>query len=86
MQYDPRFPQQNQTLNCFINYVDYHRCQELLPGDSRCEYFKEVVGVMCPNAWVARWDQQREKGTFPHKIIKVPENYCELLEEKNQKK
>lgn len=68
-----------------INYVDYHRCQDILQGDSRCEYFNEVVGVLCPNAWVAKWDQQRADGTFPHKIIKVPEDYCEQEEAKKNK-
>ena len=27
--YDPRFPNQNQTRNCWQNYVDFHRCQKL---------------------------------------------------------
>ncbi|UYV68162.1 AGO1 [Cordylochernes scorpioides] len=25
---DPRFPNQNQAVNCWQNYVDYHRCQK----------------------------------------------------------
>ena len=27
--FDPRFPNQNQTKNCWQNYVDFHRCQKL---------------------------------------------------------
>ena len=27
--FDPRFPNQNQTRNCWQNYVDFHRCQKL---------------------------------------------------------
>ena len=27
--FDPRFPNQNQTRNCWQNYVDFHRCQNL---------------------------------------------------------
>uniref|UniRef100_A0A8C8UFB0 Cytochrome c oxidase subunit 6B2 n=1 Tax=Peromyscus maniculatus bairdii TaxID=230844 RepID=A0A8C8UFB0_PERMB len=24
--FDPRFPNQNQTRNCYQNFLDYHRC------------------------------------------------------------
>ena len=27
--FDPRFPNQNQTRNCWQNYVDFHRCQKI---------------------------------------------------------
>ena len=27
--FDPRFPNQNQTRNCWQNYVDFYRCQNL---------------------------------------------------------
>ena len=27
--FDPRFPNQNQTRNCWQNYVDFHRCQKM---------------------------------------------------------
>ena len=27
--FDPRFPNMNQTRNCWQNYVDFHRCQKL---------------------------------------------------------
>ena len=30
--FDPRFPNQNQTRNCWQNYVDFHRCQKLKVG------------------------------------------------------
>ena len=33
--FDPRFPNQNQTRNCWQNYVDFHRCQKL----KVCFYF-----------------------------------------------
>jgi phosphoenolpyruvate carboxylase len=53
------------------NLVDFHRCSKV-KGDSDeaevCQYFKSVYQSMCPNAWVDKWDSQREAGTFPGKI------------------
>ncbi|KAL7372049.1 hypothetical protein ABVT39_009255 [Epinephelus coioides] len=28
--FDARFPNSNQTRNCWSNYLDYHRCQKAL--------------------------------------------------------
>jgi len=33
-----------------------------------CNYFQKVYKSMCPNAWVEKWDDQRESGTFPGRI------------------
>nr|ACI68115.1 Cytochrome c oxidase subunit VIb isoform 1 [Salmo salar]ADM16011.1 Cytochrome c oxidase subunit VIb isoform 1 [Salmo salar] len=35
--FDARFPNQNQTRNCFYNYLDYHRCQKI-PGCQRSRH------------------------------------------------
>lgn len=69
VQFDPRFPNQNQTRHCYQSYVDFHRCQKLR-GESYepCQYFKKVFTTMCPNAWIAKWNDQLEDGTFPTKI------------------
>lgn len=85
---DPRFPQINQTLNCYVNYIDYHRCVDLLEGDERCEYFKKVFTALCPFAWVEKWDKMREDGIFPHKIVRVckPEVDETDIESKPKKK
>ncbi|XP_074647495.1 cytochrome c oxidase subunit 6B1-like isoform X2 [Tubulanus polymorphus] len=67
--FDTRFPNQNQTRNCWQNYVDYHRCHKIKGDDHEpCEYFKRVYRSLCPNAWHEKWDEQREEGTFPGKI------------------
>ena len=48
--FDPRFPNQNQTRNCWQNYVDFHRCQKLkvdftfIPRTFMVEYFR-LFGV-----------------------------------------
>jgi len=67
--FDARFPNTNQTKNCWQNYADYHRCLKLKGEDYEpCEWFKRVYKSMCPFAWVESWDDQRENGTWPTKI------------------
>ncbi|KAM8927033.1 cytochrome c oxidase subunit 6B1 [Pelodytes ibericus] len=70
--FDARFPNQNQTKHCSQNYQDYFRCQKSLQAKGvdpePCEWYKRVYQSMCPNSWVARWDDQRENGTYPCKI------------------
>lgn len=67
--FDPRFPNTNQTKYCYQSYLDFGRCEKVKgQGNSVCKYFQDVYRSMCPNAWVERWDGQRENGTFPGKI------------------
>ncbi|XP_077864101.1 cytochrome c oxidase subunit 6B1-like [Saccoglossus kowalevskii] len=67
--FDARFPNQNQTKNCWQNYVDFYRCQKVKGEDYEpCTYFKKVYRSLCPNKWVESWDEQREAGTFAGKI------------------
>merc|ERR1712193_234103 len=66
---DPRYPNQNQAKNCWQNYVDYYRCinkrgEEYEP----CQYFWKNYNTLCPLAWVERWNDQRENGSFPAKL------------------
>jgi cytochrome c oxidase subunit 6b len=64
--FDPRFPNMNQTRNCWQNYVDFHRCQKLKGEEYEpCQFFFKNFKTICPNAWVEKWDDQREKGAFP---------------------
>lgn len=66
--YDPRFPNQNQTRNCWQNYVDFNRCQKLKGEDYEpCQFFYKNFRTVCPNAWVEKWEDQRAAGTFPAK-------------------
>ncbi|XP_029432724.1 cytochrome c oxidase subunit 6B1 [Rhinatrema bivittatum] len=70
--FDARFPNQNQTRNCFQNYLDFYRCEQTLSArgqdTSLCQWYHRVYKSLCPTSWVARWDEQRELGTFPGKI------------------
>ena len=52
--YDPRFPNQNQTRNCWQNYVDFHKCIAAKGEDFKpCHIFKEYYRALCPNSWVS---------------------------------
>ncbi|XP_044278193.1 cytochrome c oxidase subunit 6B1 isoform X2 [Varanus komodoensis] len=70
--FDSRFPNQNQTRNCWQNYLDFHRCEKAMAakgGDPYvCQWYKRVYQSLCPISWVTNWDEQREEGTFPGKI------------------
>jgi len=67
--YNQRFPNTNQTKNCWINYVDYFRCVKHYDGENpKCEQFKVAYNALCPNGWTSAWDEQRDQGRFPVKI------------------
>lgn len=67
--FDPRFPNQNVTRYCYQSYIDFHRCQKKRGENYEpCNYFKKTFQSMCPNAWVEKWNDQRESGTFPGRI------------------
>lgn len=51
--FDARFPNTNQTKNCWQNYLDFHRCNKVKGEDSSvCLYFKQTYMSLCPDAWV----------------------------------
>nr|XP_056703281.1 cytochrome c oxidase subunit 6B1 [Euleptes europaea] len=70
--FDSRFPNQNQTRNCWQNYLDYHRCEKAMAakgGDPYvCQWYKRVYTSLCPVSWVTAWDERIEEGTFQGKI------------------
>uniref|UniRef100_A0A4X2K2L3 Cytochrome c oxidase subunit n=1 Tax=Vombatus ursinus TaxID=29139 RepID=A0A4X2K2L3_VOMUR len=70
--FDPRFPNQNQTRNCYQNFLDFHRCTKTMrkkgKDTSPCDYYRKVFQALCPLSWVQRWNEQIQEGTFPGKI------------------
>lgn len=70
--FDARFPNTNQTRNCFQNYLDFHRCNKALSARDQdvapCDWYQRVYKSLCPMSWVAKWDDQIENGSFPGKI------------------
>ncbi|KAK4051533.1 Cytochrome c oxidase subunit 6B [Microbotryomycetes sp. JL201] len=67
--FDARFPNTNQSKHCFQNYVDYFRCVNAKGEDfAACKQFSRAYHSLCPNEWIAKWDEQREAGKFPAKL------------------
>ncbi|EGD83472.1 cytochrome c oxidase polypeptide VIb [Salpingoeca rosetta] len=66
--FDARFPNTDQTKNCWQNYVDFHKCIKLKGEDYKpCGQFFRTFMSLCPTEWVEQWDEQREKNAFPHR-------------------
>ncbi|XP_036690312.1 cytochrome c oxidase subunit 6B2 [Balaenoptera musculus] len=69
--FDPRFPKQNQTRNCYQNFLDYHPCVKRMNRRGKstqpCEYYFRVFHAPCPMSWVQRWTEIKD-GTFAGKI------------------
>ncbi|PWA23763.1 hypothetical protein CCH79_00010893 [Gambusia affinis] len=53
--FDARFPNTNQTRNCFQNYLDFHRCNKALSAKgqdvSPCQWYQRVYKSLCPMGW-----------------------------------
>ncbi|KAK1329697.1 hypothetical protein QTO34_009879 [Cnephaeus nilssonii] len=64
--FDPRFPNQNQTRNCYQNFLDFHRCVQKMNRRGKstqpCEYYFHVFHSLCPSSWVSGrggwWDRR----------------------------
>uniref|UniRef100_A0A670J396 Cytochrome c oxidase subunit 6B1 n=1 Tax=Podarcis muralis TaxID=64176 RepID=A0A670J396_PODMU len=54
--FDPRFPNTNQTKNCYQNYLDYYRCVKTVKANGKdikvCEWYHRVFKSLCPVSWV----------------------------------
>ncbi|XP_010786746.1 cytochrome c oxidase subunit 6B1-like [Notothenia coriiceps] len=70
--FDARFPNTNQTRNCYQNYLDFHRCTKALSTKDQdvapCDWYQRVYKSLCPTSWVGKWDEQIEGGSFAGKI------------------
>lgn len=53
VEFNPRFPQQNQTRHCWSAYVEYQKCKAENNGDDEpCKPYHFTYTELCPNAWV----------------------------------
>ncbi len=67
---DPRFPNTNQTRACWQYYVDAQKCATVKaeagghehPG---CKKLARLARIMCPGAWIEKWDSALEEGRNP---------------------
>eukprot|EP00730_Choanoeca_flexa_P000289 TRINITY_DN10132_c0_g2_i3.p1 TRINITY_DN10132_c0_g2~~TRINITY_DN10132_c0_g2_i3.p1 ORF type:complete len:100 (+),score=10.79 TRINITY_DN10132_c0_g2_i3:24-302(+) len=68
--FDARFPNTNQSKNCWQNYVDFHKCVKIKGEDYKpCSQFLKAYMALCPTEWVEKWDEQRENGTFANREL-----------------
>ncbi|KAJ2505089.1 Cytochrome c oxidase subunit 6B, partial [Coemansia sp. BCRC 34490] len=50
--FDARFPNVNQTKNCWQNYYDYSKCVAAKGEDyPLCQRFFTAYKTLCPNEW-----------------------------------
>ncbi|PRP88989.1 hypothetical protein PROFUN_02267 [Planoprotostelium fungivorum] len=66
--FNPRFPNTNQTRNCWANYLEFQRCITTVPEEDRedvCSKFERGHKHLCPPGWVEKWDSQVENVMFP---------------------
>ncbi|XP_032702475.1 cytochrome c oxidase subunit 6B1-like [Lontra canadensis] len=70
--FDSPIPNQNQTRNCWQNYLDFHHCEKVMTAKGGdifvCEWYQCVYKSLCPISWVSAWDNCQEEGTFSGKI------------------
>uniref|UniRef100_A0AAQ4Q4J4 Cytochrome c oxidase subunit 6B1 n=1 Tax=Gasterosteus aculeatus aculeatus TaxID=481459 RepID=A0AAQ4Q4J4_GASAC len=69
--FNARFPNTNQTRNCFQNY--FHSCNKALSAKEQhtapCERHQRVYKSLCLMSWVQKWDDQLEARSFPQKDL-----------------
>jgi len=70
LRYDPRFPNQNITKRCWVNYIDMHRCLRDFHSTYQCMKYIRTVKAICPTDWTDAWDEQLKNNLFPGVIVK----------------
>eukprot|EP00027_Filamoeba_sp_ATCC50430_P019384 CAMPEP_0168540870 /NCGR_PEP_ID=MMETSP0413-20121227/509_1 /TAXON_ID=136452 /ORGANISM="Filamoeba nolandi, Strain NC-AS-23-1" /LENGTH=103 /DNA_ID=CAMNT_0008570637 /DNA_START=32 /DNA_END=343 /DNA_ORIENTATION=+ len=67
--YNPRFPNANQTKNCWANFVEHHRCVAYAEEHGiplkRCARFKLAYKDICPEPLLEKWTAWVEENKFP---------------------
>uniref|UniRef100_A0A668ANF9 Cytochrome c oxidase subunit 6B1 n=1 Tax=Myripristis murdjan TaxID=586833 RepID=A0A668ANF9_9TELE len=67
--FDARFPNTNQTRNCFQKLSGCSKALSAKDQDTApCGWYQRVYKSLCPMSWVQKWDDQIEAGSFAGKI------------------
>ena len=62
---DHRFPTANQARRCFTNVLEAHRCRAQRGDDApECAAFTRAYRSVCPQEWIARWQELRDEGRW----------------------
>jgi len=70
LRYDPRFPNQNITKRCWVNFVDMHRCLRDFNSRDTCSKYIRASQALCPQEWADAWDEELKNNLFPGIIVK----------------
>ena len=62
--HDVRFPNTNQAQHCFTLYNEWVLCQKKAGDDEKCGQKRVYAKTLCPDAWIEKWDTEREEGNF----------------------
>ncbi|XP_013962324.1 cytochrome c oxidase subunit 6B1-like [Canis lupus baileyi] len=67
--FDSCFPNQNQTRNCWWNYLDFHHCEKAMSaakgGDvSVRKGHRHVYKSLCAISWLSAWNDHQAEGMF----------------------
>jgi len=66
IKYDPRFPQQNLSNQCWTAHVAWRKCEHDRGEDAKeCLQLKIDSKSICPPSWVEDWINQEQNGVFP---------------------
>eukprot|EP00238_Polyblepharides_amylifera_P007773 CAMPEP_0196599482 /NCGR_PEP_ID=MMETSP1081-20130531/94877_1 /TAXON_ID=36882 /ORGANISM="Pyramimonas amylifera, Strain CCMP720" /LENGTH=77 /DNA_ID=CAMNT_0041925255 /DNA_START=808 /DNA_END=1041 /DNA_ORIENTATION=- len=63
--FDPRFVTTNQAKHCYTRFNEYHKC--VAENGADCEKYAKAYRSLCPMEWTAKWEEQRENGTWAGK-------------------
>ncbi|KAJ1919567.1 Cytochrome c oxidase subunit 6B [Mycoemilia scoparia] len=64
--FDARFPNVNQTKNCWQNFVDYNKCVQAKGEEyAPCKRFFKAFHSLCPDEWISNWESQKDNGLHP---------------------
>uniref|UniRef100_A0A3B3Z4R2 Cytochrome c oxidase subunit 6B1 n=1 Tax=Poecilia mexicana TaxID=48701 RepID=A0A3B3Z4R2_9TELE len=72
--FDARFPNTNQTRNCFQNYLDFHRCNKALSTKGQdvapCQWYQRVYKSLCPMGWVSIFNDSNKLIYFTQSLFR----------------
>ncbi|CAD6909347.1 unnamed protein product [Tilletia laevis] len=59
-------PEVSKAPSSLQLYLDYFRCINAKGEEhTPCKHFYRKYHSLCPNEWIAKWDEQRENNAFP---------------------
>jgi len=68
-EFNPRFPNTNQTKSCWAYFLEYQRCMNITEkqgtNPDKCRRFRLAYLDMCPETLVDKYQSWVDEGRFP---------------------